>query len=184
MHHRLVCEGSWQGVLSQLTLGERWGTPWTRWQFITGLTFTDKESTHTRMHTPKDNCGVTSSTVFEDTVPTFPEIRHQYCTRYTVQNRIKKCFLFCFDFVICIRKKNHTFIFLLLQYAFLKLWNVFLCYFLSTKCSISLRPSLFSSRGWLREDVPPRSSCHHAHSWSAEGELQPRPQGGTPWPKA
>lgn len=46
----------------------------------------------------------------------------------------------------------------------------------------SISPLLFlyplPPRGRLREDVPPRPSCHHAHPRSAEGDLQPRPQGG------
>lgn len=42
----------------------------------------------------------------------------------------------------------------------------------------------FPSRGRLREDVPPRSSRHHAHPRWAEGELQHRPQGGATRPQA
>lgn len=35
-----------EGAGSQLTLDERWGTSWTGWQFITGLTQTNQSRSH------------------------------------------------------------------------------------------------------------------------------------------
>lgn len=76
----------------------------------------------------------------------------------------------------------------LMQFCyFLKKQIIFLSLLLDLQPDLRLSLSSlvsFPSRGRLREDVPPRSSRHHAHPRWAEGELQHRPQGGATRPQA